>query len=549
MTTVLNIESAEAYYTKLSLKESVNRIGMWEATIPTIRDITAFASMTAVKDTVTIFGGRLQEPTNSFSNRGSVNKVRGFDYSIKLTDYLTPFSSIVDSSTDTTISTILTNTPFTYSIESVFGYEYPLIFYDTWLEAMLEIETYINTTPVISLINGVEISDLVNAGTWTGCSNGLKSTFYYEGLTQRFYIFVKNAANDLYYYHSLDGDTWVGVDTGYNPSGDAWSVSWYDDKVYLFIYDGTNTDFYRGTITDATGAIVFGVATGNIFAGTIIFGPIWDDQGDLWVLRNDSGGNAYESTDDGATFTSRFTAGADELHAILPVGSDGDMYGFELDIANTDLEEWYWDRSAASYAFANQITNENDVDFSDACCDAAYNPYFSWMDDDDIFLASNKSGAWLTTTVYTGNATNNVSIGSDGYYAYVSGVGNFGFKVWKYYDTTEIEDTGNIATYGTPTYLSCPRGYTQDGKVSIFFGIINSNDDIYFVSFPLAYWRLVEDAVTGSMQTDSITASGAFVRWGTMTASGVEMDDTLWSVLDASDDSVIIDNQPSYFNL
>jgi len=437
------------------------------------------------------------------------------------------------------------------SIESTFGYDSPLVFLDTWLDAMLEIETYTDMTATITLGDGVDISDKVNAGTWTGCAAGLKSTFYYDGATQRFYIFVKNAAGDLYYYHSADGDTWTGVDTGYNPTGDSWSVAWHSDKVYLFIYDGANTDFYRGTINDATGTITFGVATGNIFADTIKFGPVWDSQGDIWVIRDNAGGQAYESTDDGATWNYRFGPGATELWGLADMDNDGDVIGVAFDEPNTDLEEWLWDRSAGTFTFVAKIDDMPDVDMVDVCQDADYNVYIVYFDDtdDETILSSNKSGAWQSDTVHTSNARI-VGIGSDGYYAYVLYGGTSGTRVWKYYGATEIDDTGDIGTYATPTYLSCPRGYLQDGHVSIFLGVVNSgDDDIYFASFPFQHWRLVEGATTGSIRTDTITASGPMVRWGALVTTGVQLIDTSWSVLRAGDNSVLVSGQSNLFNL
>jgi len=124
MTAKLTIDGAEEPYKSLTISESVSQIGSWSASLPTVRDLAAFAPVTVTKDGVAVFGGRLQEPTNRFSRGGSVNNVRGFDYSVKLTDYLTPYSSIVDSSTAVAIDTILANTPFTASIESTFGYEH-----------------------------------------------------------------------------------------------------------------------------------------------------------------------------------------------------------------------------------------------------------------------------------------------------------------------------------------------------------------------------------------------------------------------------------------
>jgi len=547
MTAKLTIDGAEEPYKSLTISESVSQIGTWSAALPTVRDLTAFAPVTVTKDGVAIFGGRLQEPTNRFSRGGSVNNVRGFDYSVRLTDYLTPYSSIVDSSTAVAIDTILTNTPFTASIESTFGYDSPLVFLDTWLEMVTDIEVFSDVTVELDL-DAAEIEDTVNVGTWTGCNIGLKSCFFYDGATKRFYVFAKNDADDLYYYHSTDGETWTGVDTGYNPSGDAWSVAWHSDKVYLFIYDGANTDFYRGTINDGTGAITFGVATGNIFGGTIRFGPVWDSQGDMWVIRDNNNGEAYESTDDGATWNNRFGPGGTELWGLADMDNDGDMMGVVLDVPNTDLEEWLWDRSAGTFTFVAKMDDENDVDGLDVCQDADYNVYVALWDGDVILTHCNKSGSWNTDTIDFTPGLFSFSVGSDGKYAYVIVGWSGGVTVTKYYDNV-IQETYSTGTYGTPHYVNVPRGYLQDGQIATFFQIRDSNEDIWFLAFTHEGLRLVEGAATGYIRTETITASGPMQYWGAMVARGTQLTDTDWSILKAADNSVLVDEQPYAFNM
>jgi len=110
-------------------------------------------------------------------------------------------------------------------------------------------------------------------------------------------------------------------------------------------------------------------------------------------------------------------------------------------------------------------------------------------------------------------------------------------------------ETANI-THTQPVYNSSPRTYLQDGEVAVFFTQVDSNtNDSYFILFGPQYIRLVEAATTGYFQTDSITASGSFVRWGWLVADGVELDDTEWSILKAADDTVLVDGQSVPFDL
>ncbi len=277
----------------------------FDAVLRTAEELDGFDLAEIYREEVIIFGGRVEKPVITFSPAGRSMPVSGFDHTVRLRDYKTPIQTLSSVSTGTALTNILIETPFNITTSGTFQYITALRDWDTWLELVTDIEVFSDVTVELDL-DAIEIDDVAQAGTYTGCANGLKSCFFYDGTTQRFYLFAMDAGNNLFYFHSTDGDTWTAVDTTYNPADDSWSVAWHDSKVYLFIHDGANTDFYRGTINDGTGAITFGVATANIFANEIIFGPVFDDQDDIWVIRNNASGQAYESTDDGATFNNRF---------------------------------------------------------------------------------------------------------------------------------------------------------------------------------------------------------------------------------------------------
>lgn len=481
---------------------------------------------------VEVFGGRVQNSSIMFGRRGAPMNVEGYEYAIMLQDYLTPSQSLVNQATAAALATIIENTGFNISTEGAFGYISLLETWNTWLEMVTQIELWSDTTVELDL-DEIEIDDVVNAGTWTGCNAGLKSCFFYDGVTQRFYVFAKNNLNDLYYYHSLDGDTWTGVDTTYNPSGDYWSVAWYNDKVYLFIYDGVNTDFYRGTINDGNGAINFVLIAGNIFANEIIFGPVWDDQGDMWVLRNNGGGQAYESINDGVAWNFRFGPGVTSLHGILPQGSDGDMWGFVLDAPNTDLEEWLWDRNLGSFTFQAKIEDEDAVDEFDGCSDAAYNWYIIWIDtNDECWMATDNGGIASDVIDDTSAVLRTPTASCDGYFAYFGYVDTTGTVIVKYFED-DLQDTYSTNTWGQPNFMSSPRTYLQDGQIAVFFVPIDTvTDDPYFVAFTQVGIRLVIGAATGYFRTNSVTCHGTATQWGLLTSENVEIDDD-WEILDA----------------
>jgi len=563
--TKLNIDGEEWEYKSLTISEAVSKIGTWNATLPRVRDITAFAGMTVEKNDVTIFGGRIQEPTHSFSRNGSVNKVRGFDYSIKLTDYITPYSSIVDSDTDTTIDTILTNTPFTYTIEDTFGYEAPLVFIDTSLEMLTDVEVYTDTTIEYD-VNTVEIpktivDDTLNYG---GSSTGMKRTFFYDGDTKRFYVWqMDNATKDIYYSHSVDGVNWTTVDSTATGVGPAWLVAWFDDKIYLIYYDGANIDCWDGTIADATGVITWANQNDNVIADTIKFGLVFDDTKHLWIVTTGNDGSAYESTDDGATWTKKFTGTDDgvrpfcgvghEIIAIGQKGTDGDMTAIVLDTVANDLEEWTWDRSAGTITFTAKITDENDVDWGDLAQNAEFKIYFTWADtgDGELYHTTNESGAWVTTLLSDSVTGGYVSIscdGDNGSYVGWSGGAN-GLFIWKLLSGVETQEQ-EITDYTTPVQISSPRGNLQDGEIGVFWAIIDTDtDDSTFMLTNPTGIKLIAGAASGSIRTETITASGPMQHWGSMTATGTQLEDTEWSILKAGDNSVLVDGQSYAFDM
>ena len=539
-------------YKSVDITYDVTNIDNISATMVPPALLPDFEFVTVERDGAEIFGGIADTETSKYAADGSDFRIEGNDYRIKLLQYYTPVASVAGTTTLATLGTILLDSPIEVDVDGAFGYITEVKTWDTWVEFTTEIDTFSNTTVEIDL-QTVELNSLVNDGTWTGCISGLKSCFFYDGTTQRYYIFVKNATDDLYYYHSTDGVNWTGVDSLYQASGDTWSVAWKNSKVYLFLYTGIATRILTGAVNDGTGAITWTSVNTNIFSAnsTMLYGPVWDDQGDIWVIRNNAGGQAYESTNDGANWNYRFGPGDTSLHAILPFGSDGDMYGFVYDLANTDTEEWIWDRSAGTFTFNIKVTDDGTApSYMDGCSDALYNPYIMWVRTGTITKYSDKlTGSWGTHTLSSTGVEQAPTISCDGYRnVYMSWTAAGGYLFQKYTNGSFAQNTS--VAHGQPAYNSSPRSYLQDGNIAVFFAIVDSGtDDIYMGAFAPVGIRLVEGAATGYFQSDAIAASGAFVDWGWLTGDGIELDDILWDILKSSDDSILAEDQYIPFDL
>ena len=398
------VGGVEKVFKRLSIAESVSEIGDWSAERDEVENLIAFTTITVEREGVEIFGGRVERPGIDFSRAGSEIKPSGFDYTIKLTDYLAPKASIVDTATAAALAIILFNTPFALSIESSFSYIADLITLEETLE-FLDF-TFSNTCIEYDLTE-IELDHTLptNNVASSGCTGG-RGSFYYDGATKRFYVWYVDDNGDLLYEHSPDGTNWTQVDSGINPTGDYWSVAWYNNKVWLFVYDGANTDFYRGTINDGTGTVAWDGGfnpVNNIFAHYIVAGPVFDDTGHIWIIRYDDPAGfrrVYESIDNGATWNLRFSDVINRgAMGILPTGVDGDMYVFVWNFGTTDMEEWLWDRSAGTFTFQARIGNATFMIEADCASFIDYTPavtWGSWGANAGLYYSEKTGGVWTT---------------------------------------------------------------------------------------------------------------------------------------------------------
>lgn len=524
--------SIEALLQEVSIDWDVTQIGSFDAVLKNAKALTGFERIQIYRDDIQVFDGRYERSKIGFGASGRhPMPINGFDWTRRLADFPTVSQTIVDSTTEDALTDILSETDFVVETEGAFEYITPLEEYLTYIDLLMKIDEYVGTGIELDLtLANAEISqEVMDVNTWTLCDIGLKACFFYGGTTQRIYVFAKNAAGDLYYYHSQDGVAWTAVDTGYNPTLNLWSVGWDGTNVILIFWDGANSDCATGTINDITGVITF-VFVNNICASSIRFGPVFDDTWHVWIVTNSS--IAYESTDAGLTWNNRF--GMAELWGLAQVGSDGDMIGIVLDAPNTDLEEWLWDRSAGTFTFTQKIKDEDDVDGLDLCQDFALNIYVAYNDGNTIYLDTNQSGAWADVTVTSTVNLLSYSIANDRRNSYIIYSNAGGVSVAKYYGVTLSETwLNNDTLVSTPPFVSTTRASAQDGLYGIFFTTINNWNRVHFIVLHQRGVRLAEGQTMGYFYTETVTASGGMTSWGILTGTGEQFDDgesVLWNI-------------------
>ncbi len=530
---------------KINLDWEIDSIATCSATLKDAEELAAFVEVDIERDGVNVFNGRIEKPAIHFSRKGRPMPIKGFDWTAILRDYPTTSQSIVDSTTAAALTAILseiTDITLTEVTEGTFEYITALQDWDTSLEMLLTIPTYTNCSIEYDF-NAIELQDeFADAVTITDFGiDGTNNCFFYDGATERFYIFTRET-NDIIYYHSPDGTTWTRADSGVNSNSSAWSVAWHDSKVYLFVFDGANTDFYRGTINDGTGVITIPLITNNIFGGgdSLVFGPVWDDQGDIWVISTAGQNSAHESVNDGVVFFNRFFAGVNHvLWGIMPTGTDGDMVSIQVDIPNDDLEEWLWDRSAGTHTFVARITaTANDIDGLDMAMNDNYAVWLAFEDGVDTRVCYRvASGNW-TVSGNLGNSSSLTIACDGGHCAYIFQNQTLGFRAYKYRDGV-LEVTFNDATvpWNTSGLLTGgTRCWGQDGDIAIFGCGTDIDDDGWFFLFDPTGIRLNRGRTTGNFITDTVNASGGMTSWGILTADGIGISngvDVLWDITDA----------------
>jgi len=555
MNAAWKVAGVEKTFKRLMIDEKVAAIGTWSAIRAEIEDLTAFSLITVERGGIEIFGGRIERPGIDFSRRGSEIRPSGFDYTIQLTDYLTPQASINDLTTDAALAILLENTPYIgayLDIIDTFSYITDPMVYETSLE-FLQFD-FLDACIEFDPDDPPEIEDVTRVGAITsmGFTEG-RTCFFYDGDTRRFYVWYVEGGV-LFYDHSVDGDTWIRRNSGVTPGGDRWSVAWFNSKVWLFEYDGVNTDFWRGTIADGTGIIAWDGGfnpVNDIFAGQIKAGPVFDDDGHIWIIRDSANGIAYESINNGAAWNPIFTASANTIiWGILPVGTDGDMYTFVENTATDDLEEWQWTLGAHTFqVIIHDMPAGVFIINLDCASNADYTPNVAWHDDDDNFdWAWKPNGGWALITLEAGviwylAGNINMMLGCDGgLCAYPAMIGNFGFRIYKIKNGALVSTTTTPGTIAQPENIQCPRSSLQDGKTAVFlqYEWAAQHDNKFMLWHPTGI-RLNKGETTGWVRTDSIDAADPpnFIKWGYCAAEGIQLVDTDWSVRLPADNSLL----------
>ncbi|HUW44779.1 MAG TPA: hypothetical protein VMW50_03195 [Dehalococcoidia bacterium] len=539
----IKIEGVEKpHMGQLNVEWDVSTLDSFRATLRVAEDLAGYAEATIERDNIEIFGGRIQTPKIRFGAEGTGMTVEGYDYTIMLQDYLTPAQSIVDKTTAAALALILTNWPHAIApIDGAFAYISQLEEWETSLEFLRDIELYTDTC-IEFAITDPEINNEFRTGTIQSYSaGGLHNCFFYDGTTQRFYIFYREGG-DICYDRSVDGVTWTRVVTPYACPSNHFSVAWHDNKVYLFFEGAANvTDLYRGTINDPDGVINFVWRDGDIFANpnAMRFGPVWGNEGHIWVVEEVANGRAWESEDDGASWNARFVGPADHnLWGVVPrriLYGAGDMIGFVLNDVVDDLEEWLYDKSVPSFTRTRKICDTTgDIDALQATVSHHYyNPWVCFRDGTTIYVYSLFGAVWSsrysgTVGDYDGSFSFCCDAGEAAYLIYNQPAGSFVIK---------LGGAGDVTWPVTSTYMWYPSGtifggsnpFAEEGDLGVFFCALDSDADGWFILFPPTGIRLHEFSNSGSFRADAVTTSG--VQWGLLTSENIEVLDD-WSILD-----------------
>lgn len=542
---------------------NVDNIATFNANLTEAEHMSGFNDIIVKRGGVEIFGGRIEKPTSTFGVIGRPMPISGFDWTAILKDYPTTSQSIVDSDTETTLDAILSeigDITVNPSLTGPFEYITALQDWDTSLEFLTTIPTLTNICIEYDPTD-LEIDDEFRTGTIAdfGIAGGFNCFYFngtlYGGTTEWFYVFTREG-NDIYYYLSPDGETWTRTDSGVNCTTSDWAVGYNNQKVYLLVWDGADTDSYRGTINVGTGLIGFVLIGNNILGGNKIkAGPIFDDSDHIFVVSDPATGAIHESIDDGLTFPQIAVGAANHnIWGVLPTGSDGDAYSFVVDTANNDMEEWFYDRSAGTHTFLRKIANTNgDIDSWSGAINANYRPWISWLDSTNLYEYVLIGGAWTGETVTTNGSYHKIVCdGAECAYLFTNDAA--GSTLRKYRDGVEENETSYISEdWGTSGLeVGASRAYTSEGNPGVFFCALDAGDDGWFILTDPTGLRINNGSASGSFETDIVTASGSFQSWGMLTAEGVGIGngaDVLWDILKSADSSELASDEVAPFDL
>ena len=544
----IKIEAVEKTSESITVDWDVSTLDSFRARLLVAESLAGYDEATIERDDVEIFGGRIQNPRINFGPGGTGMTVEGFDYTVMLQDFLTPAQNIANHTTADALAHILENWPHSHETTGIFFYISLVEDWQTSIEFLMDIELYTDTCIEFAITDpeiNYEFRDGAVGAIQSFGEGGLHNCFFYNGTTERFYIFYREGGN-LLYDHSVDGTTWVHRDPIIACPTGHFGVAWHSNKVYLFIEDGApgNTDFYKGTINDGNGLIAWDGAfnpVNNIFANPMRFGPVWDDTGHIWVVEEIDllNGRAWESEDDGATWNNRFVPPlADhDLWGLLPTGVDGDMMCFVVDIPNDALEEWLWDRSAgAPITHIRDIAGtNNDIDELQAAINHNYTPWVCWRDGGELYVRRLIGVNWVDEL--SGQVANLF-----GYFNFCCDAGEAAYLLVNRPAAAIVYKLGGAGDISWPvptTYEWYIAGYfvggsnpfAEEGDLGVFFCAEGETDDGWFILFPPTGIRLSEGHATGSFRTEAVTASGSIVYWGLLNSENIEVYDD-WSILD-----------------
>ena len=555
MNAALKVAGVEKTFKRLMIDEKVAAIGTWDAVRAEIEDLTAFSVITVERGGIEIFGGRIERPGIDFSRRGSEIRPSGFDYTIKLTDYLTPQSSIADTATATALATLITNTPFTLNIIDTFSYIADPTIFDTTVE-FLQFD-FSDTCIVYDPNTPLEVDEESHdASTIQLPSNFFRATFF-NG-TYQFVFWEDGLGNIFYDARSLAG-AWKGAtDTLINTAvARQFAIAFNGTTVFLFVFDGANTDLYTTAI--AGNVLTFALKLNNVVAGWIQWAACFDSEGDIWIVDNNI---IYESTDGGATWNNRGNTGGLPILALFPDQVAGDIHAIVRDAGPNDLEDWLYDKSVPGFAFSLKIGNEvHTIDSAAGGVDGDWHINLIYQDNPapgfntELWYTEFTPGVgWSAPVMVENDTPAGTQPLDDLWHACCDGAGNTylywtnpGGQLMCDARIAGVWDKGNLfsAVGGDPNAPPhCPMAWMVDdnaGWYELGIHIWRSDavlDGRFYLQAPL-YMRLNAGQTTGWFRTNTITAGGSFVKWGYCAAVGVQFADTDWSVRLAADNSLL----------
>lgn len=542
----------------ITIEEEIGKIDTWSARLPKIESLTEFSTVQIKRDDTEIFKGRLENPVEEQDGGGSGMTVSGLGYSAWLKDYTTPYSEHTADSLANILNKILEKTPFTLGTVSTFYFSKNPWEYDTSMEYMQWVGSDVALVydPTATFEVNQEVHDA--------------STYYFPQVKSRniivttsqiFYFFEDAAGNILYDAKALSGGADKGAtDTTINRNvARQWAIGYNGTYAYLFVYDGANTDLYRGTIVGNT--ITFALLAGNIVAGWIQWAMALDNETHFWIAYNNA---IYQSEDGGATWSNEGNTGGLPIHHIFMAEETGDMHVIVNDTVNADLEHWLWDESAGTLTFQAKIDDLNAaLDHATGGVDSDYNIHLVWEDnfagpcDINYCMYDADAGTWGSITLVEDH-TFSFPAGKQPATGYTQACCDASGNVYVYWqrqtgggatlsyliDGVWYKNVGTAAivlgSFGG-SRVFCPQGYKPVNALSQGVCLYEDGlNDLHMVVLGFSKLEVGEGVSSGTITSPSITGDGDFERWGMLFGDYTDIGGILVDVLDPSDGDAII---------